>query len=258
MKVKKLTRKDQQLLDYENMKLELYREAGRMEELRRIRNREYFPKELQKLKSIFEAIEEVQHRQIQLFTQIHRRKNRTFLNSSTALRLVSVFLLLLMVASPFHISEDHSPELPLSISKKTAPSLVPPKLPKELISESKTITEDKAAPSTTLKEPTKIALHSTPHNSNTLNDPVLEELLASNYRARSTPELKLTSNMDYLKISNLSDTLLHVELFDNKKQKLFRAECKDSLIIDKRKYAPEDGYYYRVKKENQLVHFGRL
>lgn len=253
MKAKKLTRKDKQLLEYENMKLDLYREIGRMEELRRIRNREYFPKELQKLREIFEAIEEVQSYQLLLFKQINRQQK--YLLPSFYTRLASIFLLLALITVPLYFFKtSFAPSQPKTVQKPSKPekpnavNLAPP------------AADNLSPPSTKVlpdlqNNPEEVQVSPQPKSS---SNPVLDELLASNYRDRSTPEIDLLDQPNQLQIVNRSDTVLYFELFDSQKIRVLGKDIKDTLHIDKQQYLPEDGYYFRIRKQNQLLHFGKL
>lgn len=252
MKSKKLNHKDRQLLAYNRQKQELQRELDRMEELRQLSGRAYYPKELKKIKEIKKQIAIITAEQMQLFLEIKLSKSKTRILHRRYVQIAAACLALGLASLPmcFHmlipepipkVVED-DPLIQKTKPKRQEIPIYP--LPKKQISY---VSEAKLIPAAV--KLTQLA----------------PEFNLVNLRDSLSNELRIRENENQLIIWNRTkpNTNVTFELLDGNKTLLYQKSFKylNSVRIHKKSYSSTSSYYYQVYREDEvplLLYFGKL
>lgn len=241
MKSKTSFKIHQEYIAYENFKHALYKEILRLERLRRLHDREFFPKELKQIQELMEATLWAEQKQTSLAQRIakhHSTQNPAF----SWIRTVVVLLIIILVTFPTYF---YAPKLPkpkfvytLQDNNIPSPSNILTSLPPPRVSDKEDKAREKLAPATL---------------------EIAEHLLASSFRSKPDSLIEIEESSQYLKIKNLSNQTLRFELFDAMKRNVKNHILEDSCMLDKNLLDSQMTYYYHITRENyQLVYWNKV
>lgn len=250
MKSKRKKLADAQILEYERLIEKLSKELLRMESLRELNNRDYFPRELEKMDELARKINQLKAEQVRLFLLI-KKEDRPFLQKYRS--QVAAFILLMAISLPmcFHsLSLKQVPKSPSQLSIDPIP-------PKQFKRKAVPIypIDPKPRPFTAKLE---LAPQLKPKSS------LAKELMTYNFRDSLTNHLRIRETFTKISIWNRSpnrDTL-RFELFNHQKELLYSRSFKylNSVFMDKAQFSSQVEYFYQVtsSSEGSILYLGKF